>query len=210
MGTTAIPRVLVTSESRGPGAALLMGVNRNLAILGVSSACIASNPSDMNVALAMLDTIVHTRGHSGERKISISDFYKLPGDTPQIETVLEPNELIVKIEIPKHTWFAKSIYVKVRDRASYAFALTSAAVALDIHQGHIRDARVALGGVGTVPWRSKEAEQVLKNQAVSPSLFAKAAQAAVTDAKPRPGNTFKVDLVQRNLMSALQKLGGVS
>lgn len=192
------------------GCSAIGGVNRNLAILGVSSSCIASNPSDMNVALMALDAIIHVKAHNEDRKIKFADFFLLPGKTPHLETSLKKDELITEIEIPKRTWFQKSLYVKVRDRASYSFALTSAAVALDLHQNIIKESRIALGGVGSIPWRSKEAEEILNGQKISKELIVKAANAALADAKPLSGNRFKVALAERTLVSALQKCGGIS
>jgi xanthine dehydrogenase YagS FAD-binding subunit len=193
----------------GSGCSALEGVNRNLAILGVSEACIASNPSDMNVALMALDAVVHLHGPGGERNLPIANFYRLPEKTPHLETNLEADELITRIDIPKTAWFAKSLYVKVRDRASYSFALTSAAVALNVEKGIVKDLRIALGGVGSIPWRSREAESILRGEKLSQASIAMAAKAAFSDAQARPGNKFKVSLGQRTLISAIQKCGGV-
>ena len=194
----------------GSGCSAMDGVNRNLAILGVSKNCIASNPSDMNVALAALGAVIHVKAAQGERKIAISDFYRLPGDTPQIETSLKQEELITAIEINKSSLFSKSVYVKVRDRASYAFALTSAAVALELKNGVVIDSRIALGGVGTIPWRAREAEDALRGKKLDLTLMENAAKTALSNAEPRQGNKFKVDLAQRTLVSALIKCGGLA
>src|SRR6266446_7220923 len=159
------------------GCAAITGVNRSLAILGTSEHCIATNPSDMNVALAALEAIIHIRGTKGERSVSISDFHLLPGDTPQRETVLEPGDLIIHVTLPPPAPGNRSLYLKLRDRASYEFALASAAVVVAATAGKITRARVALGGVGTKPWRSAEAETELTDQLATEAVFRKAADA---------------------------------
>ncbi len=188
----------------GSGCAAIGGFNRSHAVLGTSDACIATNPSDMNVAMAALDATVHVHGPKGERDIAFVDFHTLPGQHPEIESQLQPGELITYVLLPAVT--GKQTYLKVRDRASFAFALASAAVVLDVAGGTIRGARVALGGVGTKPWRSKDAEAALVGQAPSPAVFAKAADAALAGAKAQPSNAFKVELAKRTLVRALTEV----
>lgn len=187
----------------GAGCAALDGFNRTHAILGGSEHCIATHPSDMCVALAALDAIVQTQGSAGNRSIPIADFHLQPGDTPHLETVLEHGEMIAAVELPAMPLQARSHYLKVRDRWSYAFALVSAAVVLDLEGEQIRDARVALGGVGTKPWRSYEAEQVLVGASAVEETFAAAADAAMQDASPRQFNGFKVELAKQTLKDTL-------
>lgn len=187
----------------GTGCSAIDGFNRTLAILGTSEHCIATNPSDMNVALTALEATVVIRGTGGERRVPISDFFLLPGDTPQRETVMMPGDLITHVILsPPHPG-AKSHYLKLRDRASYEFALASAAVVIAAEGGKITHARVAMGGVGTKPWRSLEAEKALEGQPLNERTFATAAAAALRDAKPQSQNGFKVDLAQRCLTHAL-------
>jgi xanthine dehydrogenase YagS FAD-binding subunit len=187
----------------GSGCSAIDGHNRMLAILGTSDKCIASNPSDQNVALAALEATVHVTGTKGDRAIPISQFYLLPGDTPERETVLEPGDLITHVTIPALPPGTKSIYLKLRDRASYEFALASAAVMVKQNGGHIDFVRVALGGVGAVPWRSREAERVLHGKTATPANFRAAAEAALKGAKPQSQNGFKVELAKRCLTHAL-------
>jgi xanthine dehydrogenase YagS FAD-binding subunit len=192
----------------GSGCAAIGGENRTHAILGVSDACIATHPSDMCVALVALDAVIHVRGPRGARSIPIDDFHMMPDQHPEIETVLAHGELITEVTLPATPLAAHSHYVKVRDRASYAFALASAAVALSIENGLIRDARVALGGVATKPWRSIEAEKVLRGRAPSSALFAAAAAQVVKGARPQKDNAFKVELAKRTVLRALEEVGG--
>jgi xanthine dehydrogenase YagS FAD-binding subunit len=187
----------------GSGCAAIGGVTRSHAVLGTSDQCIATNPSDMNVALAALDALVHVKGANGARKIEVAAFHTLPGDHPERETVLEPGELITHVELPASAFAARSHYLKVRDRASYAFALASAAVALELAGGTIKDARIALGGVATKPWRSLAAERALIGAAATPEVFRKAADAALAGARPQAENQFKVELAKRTLVRAL-------
>jgi xanthine dehydrogenase YagS FAD-binding subunit len=194
----------------GAGCAALEGITRSHAILGVSEKCIAAHPSDMCVALLALDAVVHTRGAGGERHIPISGFHLAPGDHPERETALEPGELITAVTLPALEGFHQSRYVKVRDRASYAFALASAAALLRIEGGTIRAARVALGGVGTKPWRSTEAEQALQGKAPTAATFEQAAAAALREARPRRGNVFKIELAKRTLVRALSTVRGAT
>ena len=188
----------------GSGCAAMGGWNRPHAILGGSERCIAVNPSDMNVAMVALDAIVHVRGPRGERDIPIASFYTLPGAHPEIETTLQPGELITHVTIAPVA--GAQHYLKVRDRASFAFALASAAVVLDVAGGTIKAARVAFGGIGTVPWRSKEAEQALAGEKPAPAVFQRAADAALARAKPLPTNAFKVELAKRTLVRALTEV----
>jgi xanthine dehydrogenase YagS FAD-binding subunit len=157
----------------------------------------------MNVALAALDAVVHTRSATGTRAIAIADFHTLPGDHPEIESVLAPGELITHVELPGAAFAARSHYVKVRDRASYAFALASAAVAVELTGGAIRDARIALGGVGTKPWRCREAEALLGAQKPGLAVFRRAAEVALAGAVSQPDNQFKIELAKRTLVRAL-------
>jgi xanthine dehydrogenase YagS FAD-binding subunit len=188
----------------GSGCAAITGANRGLAILGTSEHCIATNPSDMNVAMAALEATVHVRGPKGERSIPIGDFHVLPGNTPQRETVLEPGDLITHVTLPPPSPGSRSLYIKLRDRASYEFALASAAVVATVADGKVTRARVALGGVGTKPWRSPEAEQELTGQPATEAAFRKAAEAALRGAKPQSQNGFKVELAKRCLVHALK------
>jgi xanthine dehydrogenase YagS FAD-binding subunit len=179
-------------------------VNRGLAILGTSEHCIATNPSDMNVALAALEAMIHIHGAKGERRVPIGDFHLLPGNTPHRETVLEPGDLITHVTLPPPAPGSRSLYLKLRDRASYEFALASAAVVVTTSGAKITRARVALGGVGTKPWRSPEAEAELTNQSATDDVFRKAADVALRNAKPQSQNAFKVELAKRCLVHALK------
>ena len=188
----------------GTGCAAIGGANRSLAILGTSEHCIATNPSDMNVAMAALDPTIHVRGTKGERSIPIADFHVLPGKTPQRETVLEPGDLITHVTLPPSAPGSRSLYLKLRDRASYEFALASAAVVVTVANGKVTRARIALGGVGTKPWRSTEAESELTGQPATEDVFRKAAESALRGAKPQSENGFKVELAKRCLVYALK------
>ncbi|HEY4015826.1 MAG TPA: xanthine dehydrogenase family protein subunit M [Polyangiaceae bacterium] len=192
------------------GCAALEGHHRMHAVLGTSLSCIAVHPSDMCVAMTALDAVIHVRGPSGERDIPIVDFHRLPGDRPDLETELGRGEIITHVTLPASPFAAHSRYVKVRDRASYAFALASAAVGLELAGDTIRSARVALGGVGTKPWRSREAEGALVGRAADVTNYRAAAQAALAGAVSRPGNAFKVTLAQRTLVRALELASGRS
>ena len=187
----------------GSGCDAMEGHNRMLAILGTSEHCIATNPSDQNVALMALEAVVEVRGRSGNRNVPIAEFYKLPGTTPHIETVLEPGDLITAVRLPAPVAGAKSGYLKLRDRAAYEFALASAAVVLGVSGGKVTHARVALGGVGTIPWRAREAEAELMGKPATREQFVRAAEAALKDAKPRSENGFKVELAKRCIVHAL-------
>src|SRR5271168_4161735 len=188
----------------GSGCSALEGENRTLAVLGASKDCIATNPSDMNVALTALEATIHIQGAKGERDVAIGDFFLVPGSTPQRENVLEPGELITHVRLPKLPGNTQSYYLKLRDRAAYEFALVSAAVVITQQGGRIRRARVALGGVGTKPWRSPEAESALEGRAAGEDVFRSAARDALTGARPASGNGFKVELAQRCLMRTLK------
>jgi xanthine dehydrogenase YagS FAD-binding subunit len=188
----------------GTGCAALEGFHRTHAILGTTDQCIATHPSDMCVAMAALEATILVEGPKGKRTIPFADFHKLPGSTPHIENALEPGELITYVDLPKPIEGAKSVYLKLRDRASYEFALASAAVVARVEGGHIRYVRVAMGGVGTKPWRSHEAEAALMGKAVGAAHFRTAAEAALKDAKPRTDNAFKVELAKRCLVRTLK------
>src|SRR5712672_3674949 len=186
---TAMP---CNKREPGTGCSAIGGANRTLAILGTSEHCIATNPSDMNVAMAALEATIHVQGVNGERSIRIADFHLLPGETPHREPVLEPGDLITLVTLPPPAPGNRSFYLKLRDRASYEFALASAAVVVSVANGKINRARVALGGVGTKPWRSTEAEALLEGQRVGEPAFRRAADAALRDARPQSQNGFKV------------------
>jgi xanthine dehydrogenase YagS FAD-binding subunit len=194
----------------GSGCAAISGYNRMNAVLGTSDKCIATHPSDMCVAMAALGAVVHVQGPKGARTIPFADFHLLPGQTPNIEHNLKQGELITHVEIPALPFAVKSHYLKVRDRASYEFALASAAVALDIQNGTIKNARIALGGVGTKPWRSLEAENALIGAPANSDTYKKAAEAALAAAKPNKDNAFKVELAKRTLVRALKTVEGIS
>jgi xanthine dehydrogenase YagS FAD-binding subunit len=188
----------------GTGCAAMDGFNRMHAVLGTSEACIAAHPSDMCVAMAALEAVIHTEGPKGKRTIPFADFHKLPGNTPQIENALEPGELITYVDLPKPVADAKSVYLKLRDRASYEFALASCAVVAKVEAGHIRYVRVAMGGVGTKPWRSHEAEAALLGKPASAEHFRRAAEAALAGARPRQDNAFKIELAKRCVVRTLK------
>jgi xanthine dehydrogenase YagS FAD-binding subunit len=187
----------------GSGCAAIEGDNRTLAILGTSKDCIATNPSDMNVALTALEATIHIQGARGERNVAISDFFLVPGSTPQRENVLEPGDLITYVMLPAPKAGSKQIYLKLRDRASYEFALSSAAIVAVVSNGKLDFVRVALGGVGTKPWRSLEAEKVLHGKAADEKVFREAAEAALHGAQPQSENGFKVQLAKRCITHAL-------
>jgi xanthine dehydrogenase YagS FAD-binding subunit len=186
----------------GTGCSAIGGENRMMAILGTSKDCIATNPSDMNVALTALEATVHIQGNKGERAVPIHEFHLLPGSTPNKETVLEPGDVIVAVTVPPATG-TKQIYLKLRDRAAYEFALSSAAIVVKLDGKKITHARVAMGGVGTKPWRSFEAEKALQGQPVNAASFHHAAEEALMGAVPQSENGFKVELAKRCLVRAL-------
>ncbi|MGW6796779.1 FAD binding domain-containing protein [Streptomyces chartreusis] len=192
----------------GSGCAAITGIQRMHAILGTSDHCIALHASDVAVPLTALDAIVHVQGADGRRSIPLTEFYLPPGDTPHVENVLRHGELITAVEVPLLPSGARSHYLKVRDRVSYEFALASAGVALVIEKGVIRQARVALGGVGTVPWRARDAEEALQGARAEADVFRSAAQAALADVRPLPGTAFKVELAKRTLVRTLETVAG--
>jgi len=205
---TAMP---CNKREPGTGCSALRGFNRSHAILGTSEHCIATNGSDLAVALAALDATVRVRtgrttAGGAERTIAMTDFHVLPGTHPERETVLRAGEIITAIEVPALPFARRSLYLKVRDRASYAFALASAAVALDVANGKIRESRIALGGVGTKPWRSLAAERALVGQAPTAATFRSAANAALQGAVTHKDNAFKVELAKRTLVRALTEV----
>ncbi len=193
----------------GSGCSALTGFNRNHAVLGTTENCIATHPSDMCVPMAALGATIQVEGAKGVRSIPFDEFYIIPGKTPQYETILKQGELITSVTLPALPFAAKSHYLKVRDRASYEFALTSAAVALDISNGKINSSRIALGGVATKPWRSLAAEKVLNGAAANAQTFRAAAEAAMAGAKPHKYNAFKVELAKRTIVRALETVGGM-
>jgi CO/xanthine dehydrogenase FAD-binding subunit len=192
----------------GSGCAAVTGPARMHAILGATEHCIAVHASDLCVPLIALDALVHTQGVAGERSIPLTKLYRAPGDRPDIENVLAHGELITAIEIPLLPVGARSAYLKVRDRASYEFALTSAAAALTIERGVVTEARLALGGVGTVPWRAHGAEETLVGAHPNTARFREAAEAAVVDPFTVPGTAFKVELAKRTIVRALEMVAG--
>jgi xanthine dehydrogenase YagS FAD-binding subunit len=195
----------------GSGCGALEGFNRIHAILGQSDQCIAVHPSDMCVALAALDAIVRVRGPKGEREISFADFHRLPGNTPERDTNLEPDELIIAVDLPPLPFARRSHYLKVRDRASYAFALVSVAAALDLDSGRkIKAVRIAMGGVAHKPWRAQTAEKKLIGQTADEKTFRAAAEAELAAAKGYKGNTFKIELAKRSIVRALSTVAAMA
>ncbi|MTD55420.1 FAD binding domain-containing protein [Amycolatopsis pithecellobii] len=193
-------------RSPGHGCDAIEGVNRGHAILGASPSCVATHPSDMGVALAALDAVVHLQSSSGVRTVALCDLHRLPGDRPDVETVLEPGELITAVELPAPELATRSTYRKVRDRSSYAFALVSVAAALVLEGETIAVVRLALGGVAPKPWRAWRAEEVLRGRAATMETFARAADAELAGARPLAGNAFKVDLARRTIIAVLRQL----
>jgi xanthine dehydrogenase YagS FAD-binding subunit len=194
----------------GSGCSAIGGYTRYHAIFGASEHCIAVHPSDMAVAMAALDATVVVLGSSGERRIPLVDFHRLPGDEPERDTVLKHGELITAVELPALPVAARSVYRKVRDRRSFAFALVSVAAALDVRDGKIEDARIAFGGVAHKPWRATRAEGNLRGNAATPEQFERAADTELVAAQPQPGNTFKVKMLRNTLVAALQELIGAA
>jgi len=197
---TAMP---CNKREPGTGCPAITGSNRTLAILGTSDHCIATNPSDMCVAMAALEAVINVQGAKGSRAIPISDFHLLPGDRPERETLLEPGDLITHVTLPPPIAGSRQVYLKLRDRASYEFALSSAAVVMTVDGGNVSYIRVALGGVGTKPWRSPEAEAALMGKPASAASFQQAAEAALRDARPQSENKFKIELAKRCLVHTL-------
>jgi xanthine dehydrogenase YagS FAD-binding subunit len=193
----------------GQGCDAIDGFNRMHAILGGSDHCVATHPSDMCVAMAALDAVVHLESTAGKRVVPLTDFHRLPGDQPQIETLVQPGELITAVGLPPLSFGEKSTYRKVRDRASYAFALVSVAAAVDVDGDKITDLRLALGGVATKPWRAWKAEQALKGKPPSVASFDSAIDAELADAKSLSENGFKIDLTRRTVVAVLSELTGV-
>ncbi len=191
----------------GSGCAALGGYSRMHAVLGVSDHCIAAHPSDMAVALLALDAVVHTRNAKGERQLPLGELHSLPGASPDVETVLEPSEVITEVFVPASPRARRSAYLKVRDRDSFAFALASAAVALELDGNTIRSARVALGGVGTKPWRAADVEGALAGKPATPDTYRAAAAHAMNGAKTTSDNAFKLVLAPRVVARALELAG---
>ena len=189
----------------GSGCSARDGINRINAILGTSEACIATHPSDMCVALAALEAKVHVAGPAGERTIAFADFHRLPGNTPEVDTNLKPNEIITAIELPAQSFAANYSYLKIRDRLSYAFALVSVAAALELEGNRITEARLALGGVAHKPWRNLEAELAMRGKPADAPAFAEAAAVLLRDAKGFAHNAFKIDLARRAIVRTLRQ-----
>jgi xanthine dehydrogenase YagS FAD-binding subunit len=189
----------------GSGCSALGGLNEEHAVLGTSDQCIAVHPSDFAVPLVAFDARIRARTSRDERTIAAADFFVLPGDTPERETVLEPGQLITGIELPRSAVAARSTYVKIRDRSSYAFALASCAAGVERGpDGTVAEARIALGGVGTIPWRARESEDLLRGKRPTPELLARAAELAFTDAKPTMQNAYKIQLGMAAIVRALE------
>jgi xanthine dehydrogenase YagS FAD-binding subunit len=186
------------------------GFNRDHAVLGASQQCIATYPGDFAQALIALDAAVQTIGPDGGRTIRFAALHRPPGETPDVETTLRPGEMIVAFDVALAPWMRRSLYLKVRDRESYEFALASAAVALDLRDGRVADASIALGGVATVPWRATGAERELRGRPLASATFARAADAALAGAVPREHNAFKIELAKRTLMRALSRVAAIA
>ncbi|WP_019068810.1 FAD binding domain-containing protein [Streptomyces hokutonensis] len=193
-------------REQGSGCTAIGGFTRGHAILGASEHCIATHPSDMAVALVALDAVVEVRSEHGTRRIPLADFHRLPGSTPHIETELAPDELITAVEVPGVPVAAMSRYRKVRDRASYAFALVSVAAAMEVRDGRVSAVRLALGGVAPKPWRAHEAEEALLGAPATEESFGRAADAALASAVGQGDNDFKIDLARRTLVATLRRL----
>jgi xanthine dehydrogenase YagS FAD-binding subunit len=194
----------------GQGCDALAGFNRSHAILGGSDSCVATHPSDMCVALVALGAIVHLQSAMGERTVALTDLHRLPGTQPEVETVLAPGELITAVELPPLPFARNSIYRKVRDRASYAFALVSVAAVMELDGGTVKDVRLALGGVATKPWRAWKAEDTLRERPATAANFRAAADAELTAARPLSHNAFKVELARRTLVAVLADIAEFS
>jgi xanthine dehydrogenase YagS FAD-binding subunit len=192
----------------GSGCPALDGENRAHAVLGTSNSCAATHASDLAVALVALDASVHLVGRGGSREMRLADFYRLPGNTPHLENDLQPGELITEVTVPPLAWARRSTYLKVRDRQSYEFALASAAVAVDLRGTTIHDVRLAVGGVGTRPWRLPTVEDALRNRPLRQDVVESAAARAVEGARPLAQNRFKLALLQRTIVRALMSLAG--
>jgi xanthine dehydrogenase YagS FAD-binding subunit len=194
----------------GSGCAAREGFNRIHAIFGASEQCVATHPSDMAVALTALEAVVEVRGPAGTRRIPMAEFHRLPGTTPERDTNLAPRELITAVDLPPSPFAAGSHYLKIRDRASYAFALVSVAAALDLREGLVRGARIVLGGVAHKPWRAEKAEREITGRRLDEASIAAAARASVEGAQPLRDNAFKVDLARRAVAEALRHAGGAA
>jgi xanthine dehydrogenase YagS FAD-binding subunit len=201
---------MCNKRNPGSGCGALEGYNRIHAILGQSEQCIATHPSDMCVAMVALDAVVRVQGPKGERTIPFGDFHRLPGNTPNIETNLQLNELITAVDLPAIPFATRSHYLKVRDRASYAFALVSVATALELENGMIKSARIALGGVAHKPWRAAKAEQALTGKKADASAFTAAADAELARAKGYKYNSFKIELAKRAIVEALTTVAAMA
>ncbi|WP_223648870.1 FAD binding domain-containing protein [Hymenobacter psoromatis] len=189
----------------GTGCSAIGGFNRVCGVLGTSESCIATHPSDMCVALAALEAVVRVEGPAGERTIKFEDFHRLPGDQPELDNTLKPGELVTAIDLPKRGFEKNFTYLKLRDRASYAFALVSVAVGLEMEGNTIKKARFALGGVAHKPWRDQEAEKMLEGQSASPDLFRQVAAKVFAEAKGYGPNSFKIELGRRAIVRALKQ-----
>jgi xanthine dehydrogenase YagS FAD-binding subunit len=194
----------------GSGCPALEGENRMHAIFGISDSCCATHPSDLAVALVALEAVLKMQGPQGVREIKLEDFYLLPGSTPDREHDIRPGEMITEVVVPRKDWARRSGYLKVRDRESYEFALTSAAVVLDLDGSTVRDARIAVGGVGTIPWSLPVVAQALKGKSANREAFAAAAEQATNGARTLSQNSFKVPLLKRTLVRVLCEVGGVA
>jgi xanthine dehydrogenase YagS FAD-binding subunit len=194
----------------GSGCPAIDGWNRTHAILGTSSSCVATHPSDLAVALVALDASILLQSENNNRLVKLDDFYQVPGETPDKENQLKPGELITEIRVPRLPWARRSAYLKIRDRESYEFALASVAVALEVDANNVRDARVAVGGVGTKPWDLPKVRDALIGRPLNQQTFEAAAKLATEGAKPLRHNAFKVELVQRTIVRALMDLGGLA
>jgi xanthine dehydrogenase YagS FAD-binding subunit len=194
----------------GSGCPAIDSWNRGFAILGTSSSCIATHPSDLAVALVALDASIRLQKGNNERLVKLDDFYLVPGDSPEVENQLKPGELITDIRVPLLPWARRSLYLKIRDRESYEFALSSVALALDLDGNMIRDARVAVGGVATKPWSLPNVRSALVGKPLNQETFEAAAKLAINGANPLRHNAFKVELVQQTIVRALMQLGGIS
>jgi xanthine dehydrogenase YagS FAD-binding subunit len=197
-------------RSPGSGCAALAGLNAGHAILGTSDHCVATHPSDVSVALVALDATMQVRGPKGERTFPVEELFRLPGDTPHLEHTLLPGELIVEVRVPGGPDSRRARYLKVRDRASYEFALVSAAAALDVVDGVIRGARLAVGGVGTRPWRMRAVEAALIGKVPGRQVFEAAARSALEGARPLSGNHYKLELLPRTIVRAFEMTGGIA
>jgi xanthine dehydrogenase YagS FAD-binding subunit len=191
----------------GSGCSALSGVNRKHAVLGVSNSCIATYPGDFAQALMALDASVEVWSVSGRRTMKFDQLHRLPGDTPQLETTLSPGDLITAFEIQSQPWMARSLYLKVRDRQSYEFALASAAIALDLQDDSVREVRIALGGLATKPWRARDAETELAGKVLNEANARQAAEVALASARPHEQNAFRIELGRRTLVRALLEAG---